>query len=197
MSETKYFAASQSQASAVRKLQQDFNASPPNDERKASTGRRPRLFKPAIACIAAMPLAAFVSFPGVLTFPPAVGGSLLGPPSEAMFSFEVCNRTSMDVLVSVAGRLDPDSSDWTVAGWWTVQPSSCQVVGRFSKGHIYYMAKAAGRGVAWNGKDKQLCVSNETFSRVNNGGPCGPGQPREGFYDHIVNDSKLTWTLNP
>jgi uncharacterized membrane protein len=114
-----------------------------------------------------------------------------------MFTFEVCNKTSVKTLVSAAGKLDPDRGEWTVAGWWTISPGSCEEIGQFARGQFYYMAvNGADNRIGWRGQ-KKLCVSRNTFTRINRGGSCAPDEPLEGFYDRDVEDAKLTWTLNP
>lgn len=115
-----------------------------------------------------------------------------------MFTFEVCNKTAARTSVAITGRTDPDTNDWTVAGWWTIEPDSCDTVGKFVRGHFYYMAvNNDDYRIGWRGADKKLCVSKTTFTRINKGGACDSDDPLEGFYDHVVNEGKLTWTLNP
>ena len=80
-------------------------------------------------------------------------------PDTAYFNFEVCNHSRWQTRVAVMGRKNPLTADWTVEGWFPIEPNACGIVGKYARGRIYSVALVRNRpGVKTSGKDIKLCV---------------------------------------
>jgi uncharacterized membrane protein len=113
-----------------------------------------------------------------------------------VFSFEICNRTSYPAVVAINGRRNPDTSDWTLQGWWNVSVGSCQQVGKFAKGYVYAMAMVSGQTLGWRGNDTRQCVSSSAFKRILvQGYNCSSAEWGEGFRAFFVNEANYTWAI--
>jgi uncharacterized membrane protein len=112
-------------------------------------------------------------------------------------TFEVCNKTSYLASVALNGRKNPDSTEWTVQGWWSVAPGTCRKTTKFAKGHVYAMARVYGATKGWRESGTKKCVEFPgPFERVESPGyNCRANEKLESFKDFFVNDN-FTWTLS-
>jgi uncharacterized membrane protein len=117
-----------------------------------------------------------------------------------MFNFQVCNQTSYSASVAVSNLTAAGSSQFVVAGWWTVGPGTCSTIGTFPQGWVYYYAEVTGNSsIGWAGTDLQLCVQYPgPFSRVNLPGFTCAGDDLKSFSADLIDSSTstFTWTLN-
>jgi uncharacterized membrane protein len=116
---------------------------------------------------------------------------------ERYFEFRVCNETSRPATVAVSSRYQPGSSDFVVAGWWTVAARGCRSIGHYPRGHFYTYAHASGGG-EWGKGDLRLCVEEPgPFKRINlTDYKCDRRLLRP--FNHVeVVRSVYEWTLNP
>jgi uncharacterized membrane protein len=117
-----------------------------------------------------------------------------------MFNFQVCNQSSYSASVAVTSLTAVGSSQYEVAGWWTVAAGACSVIGTFPQGWFDYYAEVTGNpSLTWAGTTVSLCVDYPgPFDRVNVAGYTCPGDNLKGFSGEIVAPtiSTVTWTLN-
>jgi len=117
-----------------------------------------------------------------------------------MFNFQVCNQTGYSASVAVSSLTAVGSSQFVVAGWWTVGAGTCSTIGTFPQGWVYYYAEVTGNAsLRWAGTALSLCVDYPgPFDRVNLPGYTCPGDDLKGFNAEQVDPatSTFTWTLN-
>ena len=87
-----------------------------------------------------------------------------------VFTFHVCNNSSMKAFVAVMGGKDPNATAWTLEGWWNILPGDCASMGPFAHGWFYYMADAPGGRRGWFGSAINLCVPNVASRKSITGG---------------------------
>lgn len=112
-----------------------------------------------------------------------------------LFEFKVCNNDPLPVNVAVAGREDAFSDLWMVKGSWSVDPQSCQAIGKFAKGYFYATAK--NRRANWAGnEEKAFCMEQDDFSHLQiSEYECSGSEALTKFNEFNINDSSYTWTL--
>jgi uncharacterized membrane protein len=117
-----------------------------------------------------------------------------------MFNFQVCNQTNYSASVAVSNLTAAGSSQFVVAGWWTVAPNSCSTIGTFPQGWVYYYAEVTGNSsLTWGGTAASLCVDYPgPFNRINLPGYSCPGDDLKGFNSVQIDSttSEYSWTLN-
>lgn len=126
--------------------------------------------------------------------------TLSGSPSfadEDFFALEICNRSTYDASVAIAGRRVPGSSDWTVEGWWPVSAGACGKLGRFALGKFYVTAKVRNEPKGWFGTDTRQCVEFPgPFSRNVSASTSCPSEGRMfGFLSVDVGQNNYTWSI--
>ena len=89
-------------------------------------------------------------------------GANTGKPTS--FVLTVCNLDSTSADLAVSHRSAPESPDFWVEGWWSLNPGECAKIGRFLTGWFYYFASSDDG--EWSG-DLPLCVTDEPFKRMN------------------------------
>lgn len=121
-------------------------------------------------------------------------------PDTAYFNFEVCNRSRWQTRVAVMGRKNPLTADWTVEGWFPIEPNACGIIGRYARSKIYSVALVRNKpGMKTSGKDIKLCVEFPgPFHRLNTPKyKCRPNERLESFeLIDVGQASKFTLNLN-
>lgn len=88
---------------------------------------------------------------------------------------------------------DPQSKNWILDGWYTVEPNSCKEFGDYPRGYFYIYTEQEGRKRVWDGKARRLCVSHRaTWRKVHEGEQCLVGEANRGFYEIFVNVASTT-----
>jgi hypothetical protein len=112
--------------------------------------------------------------------PAAPGTVSPGPAVGPTFRLRVCNTSALSAAVAVNARLDPDNpNDWTLAGWWVLEPQQCANLVDALWGWFYLYAEEKGRGgggTVWPGlsqkrdDDLTFCVEYPgPFQRLRRG----------------------------
>jgi uncharacterized membrane protein len=95
----------------------------------------------------------------------------------------VCNSTGARVALAVVSYL-PQLKQWTMDGWTFIGPQTCQSVGVYDRGQIFYYAEQERTGKAWpgpTGAGKAFCIANQMMKRLATAAPCPTGERLVGF----------------
>ena len=125
------------------------------------------------------------------------GGSAVAA-EEDFFLFRVCNQSKTEASVALSALYAPRSSDYVVAGWWTVPGHECRDIGKYPRGNFYFFAKARHGSTWWGQRDLELCVEYPgPFKRINLKNYKCAGNALKPFRHVVVERSVYEWTLSP
>jgi uncharacterized membrane protein len=96
-----------------------------------------------------------------------IAGAALASP--ALADFNVCNRSSERVSVSVG--YEHDDYGWTSEGWWTIPTDECATLLHGPLKGRYYYIYAHGKRTTWGGSKSQeggaFCTRSEKYTLHN------------------------------
>lgn len=90
------------------------------------------------------------------------------------FTVTICSEHDRDIFFTRALYEEASDAGRTLAGWWTIEPGECRVVGsgsfaNFSEAYVYYYAED-DRNAIWDGNAaSSFCILNDRFERVLSG----------------------------
>jgi uncharacterized membrane protein len=118
---------------------------------------------------------------------------------DGLFLFKVCNKSSVDASVAVAGRESTDSNKFLVRGWYNVDAGKCADIINLPRGWMYFYAEennaTSSQYAIWQGTDTKLCVDYPgPFERYTGGNSC-PAKNLKGFTARLVPQDAGSFTL--
>jgi uncharacterized membrane protein len=117
---------------------------------------------------------------------------------DGLFLFKVCNKSSVEAALSIAGRESTDSDKFIVRGWYAVAAGQCADIINLPRGWVYFYAEErnpSGQYAIWQGSDTRLCVDYPgPFERYTGGNTCASKQLK-GFTARFISDDAGSFTL--
>lgn len=115
---------------------------------------------------------------------------------DALFALSVCNKTNVQVSVSLLHAHPTEENTWFLSGWFNVEASECRKIGDFPRGYVYLYAHQNGGTLQWGGNDRFICVSQRPVRRmIFDNERCLAGEANRGFTERLIKDAEFTWNL--
>ncbi len=87
-------------------------------------------------------------------------------PQTASAYLEFCNKTGVDVQISV-GYHESSSDQWVSEGWWTIENNTCKTPGvldeELDNRYYYYYAQSLEDDRIWTDDDSYFCLEQGNY----------------------------------